>query len=66
VTSCFEVFIKTNLMIQSEFNLGFFWFRSYNIFFIVHQVGAALDTPLSLLLSHAGEWAAASQARVTV
>jgi hypothetical protein len=31
VRSCFEVFIETNLMVQSEFNLGF-WFVSYNIF----------------------------------
>jgi hypothetical protein len=33
VTSCFEVFIETNLMVQSEFNLVFL-FVSYNIFFI--------------------------------
>jgi hypothetical protein len=32
VTSCFEVFIETNLMVQSEFNLVF-WLMSYNIFF---------------------------------
>jgi hypothetical protein len=32
VTSCFEVFIETNLMVQSEFNLVL-WFASYNIFF---------------------------------
>jgi hypothetical protein len=31
VTSCFEVFIETNLMVQSKFNLVF-WFVSYNIF----------------------------------
>jgi hypothetical protein len=31
VRSSFEEFIETNLMVQSEFNLGF-WFVSYNIF----------------------------------
>jgi hypothetical protein len=31
VTFCFEVFIETNLMVKSEFNLVF-WFESYNIF----------------------------------
>jgi hypothetical protein len=46
VTSCFKVFITTNLMVQSKFNLVF-WLVSYNIFFIVLQVGAALDNPLS-------------------
>jgi hypothetical protein len=30
VRSSFEELIKTNLMVQSEFNLGF-WFVSYNI-----------------------------------
>jgi hypothetical protein len=29
--SCFEEFIKTNLMVQSKFHLDF-WFVSYNIF----------------------------------
>jgi hypothetical protein len=31
VTFCFEVFIATNLMVQSKFNLVL-WFVSYNIF----------------------------------
>jgi hypothetical protein len=31
--SSFEEFIETNLIVQSEFNLVF-WFMSYNIFFI--------------------------------
>jgi hypothetical protein len=31
--SSFEEFIETNLMVQSEFNLVF-WFISYNIFYI--------------------------------
>jgi hypothetical protein len=31
ITSCFEVFIAMNLMVQSEFNL-ILWFMSYNIF----------------------------------
>jgi hypothetical protein len=64
VTYCFEVFIETNLMVQSEFNLVF-WFGSYNIFFHLSSVGAGWII-LSLLLSHAREWKAASQARVTV
>jgi hypothetical protein len=50
--SSFEEFIETNLMVQSEFNLVS-WFVSYNIFFIVQQVGPALDTPLSPALSRA-------------
>jgi hypothetical protein len=37
VTSCFEVFITTNLMVQSEFNLVL-WFVSYNIFKLVKIV----------------------------
>jgi hypothetical protein len=49
VTSCFEVFIETNLMVQSKFNLVF-WFSSYNIFFVVKLVEPALVV-LSLLLS---------------
>jgi hypothetical protein len=32
VWSSFEGFIETNLMVQSKFNLDF-WFVSYNIFF---------------------------------
>jgi hypothetical protein len=51
VTSCFEVFIETNLMVQSKFNLVF-WFESYSIFFIVETVGPASDASLFLLLSH--------------
>jgi hypothetical protein len=31
VRSSFKVFIETNLMVQSKFNLVF-WFVSYNIF----------------------------------
>jgi hypothetical protein len=34
VWSSFEGFIETNLMVQSKFNLDF-WFVSYNIFFFV-------------------------------
>jgi hypothetical protein len=49
VTSYFEVFIETNLMVQSKFNLVF-WFVSYNIFLVVKLVGPALVV-LSLLLS---------------
>jgi hypothetical protein len=64
VTSYFEVFIETNLMVQSEFNLVFL-FESYNIFFIFHQVGPGWII-LSLLLSHAREWKAALQARATI
>jgi hypothetical protein len=33
VRSSFEEFIETNLMVQSEFNLAF-WFVSYNIFLV--------------------------------
>jgi hypothetical protein len=40
VTSCFEVFIETNLMVQSKFNLVL-WFASYNIFMLVEAVGPA-------------------------
>jgi hypothetical protein len=43
VTSCFEVFIETNLMVQSEFNLVFL-FASYNIFLLVEAVGPATGT----------------------
>jgi hypothetical protein len=48
VRSSFEGFIETNLTVQSEFNL-IFWFVSYNIFFIVEQVGPALVRALSLM-----------------
>jgi hypothetical protein len=34
VRSCFEKFIETNLMMQSEFNLVF-WFVSYIIFYVL-------------------------------
>jgi hypothetical protein len=34
VWSSFKGFIETNLMVQSKFNLDF-WFMSYNIFFFV-------------------------------
>jgi hypothetical protein len=54
VTSCFEVSIETNLMVQSKFNL-ILWFVSYNIFFIVYYVGPVLILlslfPLSQALS---------------
>jgi hypothetical protein len=50
VRSSFEEFIETNLMVQSEFSLVF-WFMSYNIFFIVEQVGPALVRALSLSCS---------------
>jgi hypothetical protein len=48
VRSSFEEFIETNLMVQSEFNL-IFWFMSYNIFF-VKQVGPALHVTSLLSL----------------
>jgi hypothetical protein len=51
VKSSIKEFIKTNLMVQSEFNLVF-WFVSYNIFFIVKQVGSAQVRTLSPALSH--------------
>jgi hypothetical protein len=38
VRSSFEKFIKTNLMVQSKFNLGF-WFVKYNIFLFENEVG---------------------------
>jgi hypothetical protein len=57
VTSCFKVFIATNLMVQSEFNLSF-WFMSYNFFSFIELVGPARTSELSLLhlsSAHAGE-----------
>jgi hypothetical protein len=51
VRSSFEEFIKTNLMVQSEFNLVF-WFVSYNIFSSLNKWGPHWYV-LSLLLSHA-------------
>jgi hypothetical protein len=53
MTSCFEVFIEMNLMVQLEFNLNF-WFISYNIFLLVEVVGpatACLSPLLSLTLA---------------
>jgi hypothetical protein len=38
VRSSFEEFIETNLIVQSEFNLVF-WFVSYNIFLLGEKVG---------------------------
>jgi hypothetical protein len=40
----FEEFIETNLMVQSEFNLVF-WFVTYNIFLLVEVVGAVPEFP---------------------
>jgi hypothetical protein len=48
--SCFEEFIKTNLMVQSEFNL-MFWFVSYNIFFVTENKWGPSLSPLSSFLS---------------
>jgi hypothetical protein len=45
VAFSFEEFIETNLMVQSEFNLAF-WFVSYNIFLLV-----AAARPTSVLSS---------------
>jgi hypothetical protein len=47
VGSSFEEFTETNLMVQSEFNLAF-WFVSYNIFLLVAARGPRLSSPLSL------------------
>jgi hypothetical protein len=47
VTSYFEVFIETNLMVQSEFDLVF-WFVSYKIFCFIKRWG---PRSLSLLSS---------------
>jgi hypothetical protein len=47
VRSCFEEFIETNLMVQLEFNLVF-WFMSYITFFIWKKVRYALPCALSL------------------
>jgi hypothetical protein len=44
VTSCFEVFIETNLMVQSEFNL-IVWFVSYSIFSSLNKWGLPLIPP---------------------
>jgi hypothetical protein len=38
VRSSFKEFIKTNSMVQSKFNLGF-WFVRYNIFLFENEVG---------------------------
>jgi hypothetical protein len=43
VWSSFEGFIETNLMVQSKFNLDF-WFVSYIIFSFVKVVGQPLST----------------------
>jgi hypothetical protein len=48
VKSCFEGFIATNLMMQSEFNLVL-WLVSYNIFSLLQMVGAVVAAFLSLL-----------------
>jgi hypothetical protein len=42
VRSSFEEFIETNLLVQSEFNL-IFWFMSYNIFCYQKTVGPVLS-----------------------
>jgi hypothetical protein len=58
VESSFDEFIETNLMVQSEFNLAF-WFVSYNIFLLVAARGPHLSSPLSLpcsLCGSAGAW----------
>jgi hypothetical protein len=56
VKSSFEKFIETNSMMQSEFNLGF-WFVSYNIFLLEKKWGLPLSPPplssLSRCLMHA-------------
>jgi hypothetical protein len=39
-----------NLMVQSKFNLVF-WFVSYSIFFIVEQVGPSLIPPHALVVA---------------
>jgi hypothetical protein len=63
VTSYFEVSVETNLMVQSEFNL-IFWFVSYNIFSIIYQVGPMLCSLTSALsLSREKTAAAAGHAR---
>jgi hypothetical protein len=46
VRSSFKEFIETNLMVQSEFNLVF-WFVSYKIFLLHEKVGPALSLPSS-------------------
>jgi hypothetical protein len=54
VRSSFEEFIETNLMVQSKFNLVF-WFVSYNIFFVTEKSKARCCT-----LSHTLSVAAAA------
>jgi hypothetical protein len=49
VRSCFEEFIETNLTVQSEFNL-IFWFVTYNVFFYKKKWDPLLS-PLSPLSS---------------
>jgi hypothetical protein len=50
VRSSFEKFIETNSMVQSKFNLGF-WFVNYNIFCYGKKVGpATVTSPLPSLL----------------
>jgi hypothetical protein len=51
VRSSFEAFIETKLMVQSEFNL-IFWFVSYNIFLMKKSWHVLLRT-LFLLMSRA-------------
>jgi hypothetical protein len=51
VRSSFEEFIETNLMVQSEFNL-IFWFVSYNIFFCYRKKWGPLLHSLPLSLRH--------------
>jgi hypothetical protein len=51
VTSYFEVFIKTNLMVQSEFNFVF-WFVSYKFFLLREKMGPlSLSSPPSVPLA---------------
>jgi hypothetical protein len=51
VTSSFKAFIETNLMVQSKFNL-IFWFMSYNIFCTKKKSWHALSrTPFSTVVS---------------
>jgi hypothetical protein len=53
VTSYFEVFIETNLMIQSKFNLVL-WFTSYNIFCWLKQWDPPLHLPCTSGRSRSG------------
>jgi hypothetical protein len=50
--SSFEEFIKTNSMVQSEFNCGF-WFVSYNIFYRIKTVGPAAFSLFSVSVQRA-------------